>query len=508
MIFERERKEHVLECSLAHPGGTLYLRPQYKRAKKNTVDVFPLAIGDIVRSIEVAPNDRVIHLHFRHIHLHCHLYSGQHANVTATNSGSIIVDMFGGNRNSIGEEYQSPQPHALPFLSMPTQTTLLKALASCDVLLGEHYARELCYRLSLNPDIAVQTFSEEEKQSILSQAIALRRECIEQGKGMIGTNGDGISLCSLIPLRDYSHAVQEYSSVNEAVRWRIISIMQERRSVHLRQSLLSHLEKNIRRFERAIEQMENDAAAQGRSLLYKRWAEVLISQPQVHANGLAEIELEDWEGHTHTIPLEPMLNLAQNAEKYFQKVRRANEAAVVRAQRLPQYKARLEELRGQRAALDTATTYKDLEAIQHTVGLVMKENETKEKQKSDPSKFRVFDVGEGYTLYVGRNAANNDELTMRFAKQNDIWLHARGSAGSHAVLRMNDMSKPPKAVLETAARITAYYSQARNAKYTPVIYTRRKYVRKPKGAAVGAVVVEREEVIMVEPKLPAGSSEE
>jgi predicted ribosome quality control (RQC) complex YloA/Tae2 family protein len=75
-------------------------------------------------------------------------------------------------------------------------------------------------------------------------------------------------------------------------------------------------------------------------------------------------------------------------------------------------------------------------------------------------------------------------------------------SGSHAVLKGVTGTKPPKPVLEAAAAITAYYSGARNASYVPVVYTQRKYVRKPKGAAVGAVVLEREDVVMVKPALP------
>jgi len=114
----------------------------------------------------------------------------------------------------------------------------------------------------------------------------------------------------------------------------------------------------------------------------------------------------------------------------------------------------------------------------------------------------VFRLDDVYTLYVGKSAANNDELTMRFAKQNDWWFHARGVSGSHAILRGGGSEKPPKQILEQAAAIAAYYSHARNASYTPVVYTQRKYVRKPKGANVGAVTLERETVIMVRPSIP------
>ena len=93
-------------------------------------------------------------------------------------------------------------------------------------------------------------------------------------------------------------------------------------------------------------------------------------------------------------------------------------------------------------------------------------------------------------------------MTFGLGKPNDYWFHARGSSGSHAILKFNSKDeKPPKDVLKEAASITAYYSQQRNAKYVQVCYTQRKNVYKPKGSAPGAVVLKREEVIMVEPKL-------
>jgi len=130
---------------------------------------------------------------------------------------------------------------------------------------------------------------------------------------------------------------------------------------------------------------------------------------------------------------------------------------------------------------------------------------TQNEETGASTKYRQFDLGEGFILYVGKNAANNDELTMHFAKPNDIWMHARGSSGSHAVLRINKDQRPPKQILQKAASITAYYSGAKKAKWTPVAYTYKKYVHKPKGANPGSVVISREEVIMAEPKLPENS---
>jgi predicted ribosome quality control (RQC) complex YloA/Tae2 family protein len=126
-------------------------------------------------------------------------------------------------------------------------------------------------------------------------------------------------------------------------------------------------------------------------------------------------------------------------------------------------------------------------------------------QHQKTTRFREFPLDDEHTLYVGKTAADNDELTLRFAKPNDYWFHARGVPGSHAVLRSPSKDKkPPKNIIEQAAAIAAYFSKARNAKMSPVAYTQKKYIRKPKGAAVGAVILEREEVLMVRPHVPAG----
>jgi predicted ribosome quality control (RQC) complex YloA/Tae2 family protein len=155
------------------------------------------------------------------------------------------------------------------------------------------------------------------------------------------------------------------------------------------------------------------------------------------------------------------------------------------------------------AETERAETVKELEGIEGANREIFRMT-GEAREEGTAERFRRFEVG-GYEIYVGKSAANNDELTVRFAKANDYWFHARGSSGSHVVLRWNDpKTKPPKEALRAAASLAAYYSGAKNAKMVPVAYTLKKYVRKPKGAAVGAVVMEREEVIMVEPKLPDG----
>jgi predicted ribosome quality control (RQC) complex YloA/Tae2 family protein len=106
--------------------------------------------------------------------------------------------------------------------------------------------------------------------------------------------------------------------------------------------------------------------------------------------------------------------------------------------------------------------------------------------------FRRFTSTDGLPIFVGRNARENDELTFGLAKSNDLWLHARGTPGSHVVVRLDKGTDPPPETLRDAATLALLYSDLKKSGKGEVIYTRRKWVKKAKGQAPGAVVVTQE----------------
>ncbi|HEY9448513.1 MAG TPA: NFACT RNA binding domain-containing protein, partial [Gemmatimonadaceae bacterium] len=113
--------------------------------------------------------------------------------------------------------------------------------------------------------------------------------------------------------------------------------------------------------------------------------------------------------------------------------------------------------------------------------------------------FRTYHSTSGLEIRVGRGAASNDELTFHESSPEDVWLHARDSAGAHVVLRWHAPEPPPARALEEAAILAAWHSKSRGSALVPVDWTRRKYVRKPRGSAPGSVVVQRSETVMVRP---------
>ncbi len=199
-----------------------------------------------------------------------------------------------------------------------------------------------------------------------------------------------------------------------------------------------------------------------------------------------------------TIKLKEALTLQKNAEEYFSKASKTRgklKAMLARHAIIEREKSSLEELL---AATETIGSPKEAKQfIASHAGQLGKSGALPAKNNQSALPFRVLQLSPSATLLVGRNAANNDLLTFSHARPNDIWLHARGAAGSHCVLKgvslhqLNDIKK--------AAEVAAWYSSAKHSELVPVLYTLKKYVRHGKNLAPGQVIVEREEVILVKP---------
>ncbi|MDR1559673.1 MAG: NFACT RNA binding domain-containing protein [Clostridiales bacterium] len=110
-----------------------------------------------------------------------------------------------------------------------------------------------------------------------------------------------------------------------------------------------------------------------------------------------------------------------------------------------------------------------------------------------------FISSDGFDIYVGKNNKQNDELTLRFAASDDIWLHTKEIPGSHVIIKSRgaDVSD---AALREAALLAAYYSKARQSSQVPVDYTLKKNVKKPNGAKPGMVIYVSNKTIYITPE--------
>ncbi len=119
---------------------------------------------------------------------------------------------------------------------------------------------------------------------------------------------------------------------------------------------------------------------------------------------------------------------------------------------------------------------------------------------------RTFRGPGGAIVLAGRSAAGNERVTFRLAAAEDVWLHALGVRGTHVILRRQPGSgEPDRDALHFAAAIAAWYSEARESPAVDVQWTRRKFVRRRRGAPAGTVVLKRFDVLRIRPATPSES---
>ncbi|RMG80453.1 MAG: DUF814 domain-containing protein, partial [Chloroflexi bacterium] len=116
--------------------------------------------------------------------------------------------------------------------------------------------------------------------------------------------------------------------------------------------------------------------------------------------------------------------------------------------------------------------------------------------KSGPLKVVTPD---GFVVWIGRNSRQNELVTFKHGSPQDLWLHARGVPGAHVIIR-NDGRRISDELIDKAASVAAYYSARRNESRVIVDVTRRKYVKKIKGAGPGMVTYSHEQTRTVAPK--------
>jgi hypothetical protein len=259
----------------------------------------------------------------------------------------------------------------------------------------------------------------------------------------------------------------------------------------LKQRIIARLQDEIKKLTGLVERTQSGLQQLELETTPEEIANIIMANLHAIQPQSTAIELFDfYHGKTISVKLKKELNAQQNAAYYYRKAKNRKMEGNQLSQKLAASRQRIVQLN---ADLETATNASGIKSLKPFL--------PKEKQQQVHSPFRQFEF-EGFKILVGKSAANNDELTVKHAHKNDLWLHAKDVAGSHVVIKWKPGQEFSGKVITCAAELAAYYSKLKGSNLVPVSYTLKKFVRKPKGSEPGEVTVDKEEVIMVEPKLP------
>ena len=290
-----------------------------------------------------------------------------------------------------------------------------------------------------------------------------------------------------------SETIDEYYREQESAR-AVDRIKEER---------LRILKKMLKKEQRLIEAWRYDLAKASAYLDYARYGELIKANLSAIMKGTDHIELTDYFDDglpTITIPLDPMKSAQCNMDDYFRKHRKYLAAERELKPRIEQAGHRIERLRQEITHMEQGTwTPPAMPSSSPNTPTIDRATTDKHQSTGDQRRgpFRRFTSTDGLPIFVGRNARENDELTFVLAKSDDLWLHARGMPGSHVVVRLGKGTDPPPETLRDAAMLALLYSDLKKSGKGEVIYTRRKWVKKAKGQAPGAVIVTQEKSLHV-----------
>ncbi len=200
-----------------------------------------------------------------------------------------------------------------------------------------------------------------------------------------------------------------------------------------------------------------------------------------------------------SIPLQVTLTPPQNAQRYYTLYRKAATAKEKLAEQIAQGEQELAYLESVFDVLNRAETESDLLLLREELsqqGYVKSRAARQKPAKQQPP--MVYRSEDGFMILVGRNNRQNDQLTLKQAAKQDIWLHTQNIPGSHVIL-VTDGAEPSENAIRQAAVLAAYHSKARDSAQVPVDFTKVKFVKKPNGAKPGMVIFTNQQTLYVKP---------
>lgn len=311
------------------------------------------------------------------------------------------------------------------------------------------------------------------------------------------------------------HRTQSVPSISEALDI-LCTAREEREGLEgMRLRTLRSLSRLIAHRELKLGRQREDLARAAGGELWRRQAHLLLAEGDTRRRRLSAIDVVDAfdpAAPSISIPLDPALTLAENAERLYAKAKKAKRGVTHLRQIIDQGEVELRYLEEQQLHAEMAGDTATLATIDESHGRNVKRAPTRRKSAHRPARApapgeeegpRRFDLA-GWEVLVGRHGRDNDRIVTRIGSAKDLWFHARGIPGAHVLLRRRGGREAPSSAVEGAARLAAHFSRAREDRSVDVIVAELSQVRKPRGLPPGQVLVRKSRTLRVAPGFPEG----
>lgn len=478
--FTNGQADFYLKAILTSSFSALGFPSDFHRKRQNTINLFPELIGQTVTEVVQHKNERSFYLTF-------------------SEDYALLFKMFGNRSNLIVYQNQQPvsrfhQKFPDDFQLNPWNMDRELTISPADFPLTLKQLQKLLPTLG---DLPLKWLQEKRFESfsaeVQSELVQEMLQHLENPNYFIIELEDKIRL-SLLPL---GREIAWYQDPIEAAQVIGVKYLSSQFFLSNYRAIKQQLEKRKHAAEQTLSQVEEKHKSLKTDSSFSQTADIIMANLSNIPARATEVELYDfYQDKNRLIKLKSGETPQKTAERLYKKGK--NQAIELK---LLEEKAlrKTEEIFALEEKLEALAAVEDVKSLKQ----FMKSNDlsTEAKTEQPESPFREF-TSEGFKILVGKSAKNNDILTQKHTHKDDLWLHAKDVSGSHVVIKFQSGKTFPAKVIEKAAQLAAYYSKRKTDSLCPVIYTPKKFVRKPKGAAPGSVVVDRENVLLVTPGNP------
>lgn len=463
----------------------IYLKDHFAFAKKNYASFFDELSSKKVKNIYIDEFERNIKFEFDGYNL-VFVIRGNHSNVLLVDSSGVIKECFKQPQKFENQKFteffsstdidssffnNENKFNSLFFDNEENSKKYLK-------ILGELIIKELKDRVKTNNKSYHQNFLD-----ILQEIKTSPLYIYEDGT------------VSFFQLKHKFIGFKTSQNIFQDLAGAYFSALKVEEVEKLKSKIIKKFKKDLETHQKKLSELERPENFIDRSDEYRNMANLILVNSNEIRKG-SSVLITEFDGVKYKIKLDPVLSPFENAERYFEKAREEKSRIQALKNLTEKVKKEIKRITALISEIENMSDYKKLKSL-YDAQVQIQEKENLERL------FRHFKIAGKYDVYVGKDSKSNDRLTIEFAKNDDLWFHARGVSGSHVILRKpNKKETFPKSVIEIAASIAAYFSKSKKSKLAPVSYTEKKYVVKRKGMPPGTVQLLREKVIMVEPKLP------
>ena len=525
-IYARHQRHYLMASAHAEQGRVLLASEKLRRGEGKPTGLLLLlrkyVRGAHLSSIEQPPFERSLRLEFDHPEWGCSELilevMGRHSNIILVDASGRVLDSVKRVSEQLsrkrpilpGRPYTPPPPQAkLPpteltehrlrevLVGHEPETQAWQALVGGLRGISPLLAREVSFRALGQPRATV---AQVERLTPLLDAIGTLLAPLEEGQWQptIIKEGDRPAVYAPYPLTHRGEP-ESVESMSQAIEVCVAAVTGLDPYAAAKRPLREEIAAARARLERRRKAVQSSMSQATHAQQWREWGDWILTYAHSIGPRQKELVIEIGDGEVLIIPLDPAKSAVENAQVYFSRYRKAQRAAEDGPARLEEVTLSLQDLEQIETDLDLAANRPEIEEVRSVLveaGYMRRKGG--KRAKGPQSRPLSLTSPDGLTILVGRNSRQNDEVTFQRARGDDWWFHARGVPGAHVIVRTQGQSLPPDTI-QRAAELAAYYSRSRGEPDVAVDYTRRRRVRRIRGAAPGLVAYAGEQTIRVTP---------